>query len=76
MPIARLNQWLGRYPSLKRTLVRIVARIPYLDMRLRVAAHEARHRPSKVRIDANHLPEEATFLHRRLTRAQAGKADA
>lgn len=76
MPIALLNRWLGRYPNLKRALVRIVARVPFLDMRLRVAAHEARHRPSKVRIDADHLPEEATSLYRRLTRAQACKPNA
>lgn len=66
MQIAQLNRWLGRFPTLKRVLVRIVARLPGLDMRLREAAYQASHPTSKARVDAARLPEEAALLHRRL----------
>jgi len=73
MPIARLNQWLARFPALKRTLVRVAALVPALDMRLRVAAHEGRHGRSQVRIDAANLPEDALPLYRRLVHGEEGK---
>ena len=76
MNIFQLTQWIGRFPALKRTFVRIVARIPVLDMRLRHALHEAQHPRSKVRMDARHLPEDALPVYRRLQARTARRSRA
>lgn len=67
MNISRINGWIGRSPTLKRLLVRLVARLPAFDARLRRAVHEAQHTRSALQVDAAHLPEESRLLFRRLT---------
>ena len=68
MQITYLNQWLGRFPALKRALVHLVSRVPALDLRLREAVHEAKYVPSSTRVDAAHLPEDAAALLQRMKR--------
>lgn len=71
MNISRINGWIGRSPTLKRLLVRLVARLPAFDARLRRAVHEAQHMRSAVQVDTAHLPEESRLLFRRLKRHAA-----
>ncbi len=66
MHIVRIKQWLGRFPAIKRLIVRTLSRIPAMDLRLREAVHNAQNPRYEIQVDADHLPEDAAILFQRL----------
>ena len=59
----------ARLPRLKWALAALLQRVPALDRRLRSALLALGTRTSPLRIDAEHLPEDAAPVYRALTEA-------
>jgi hypothetical protein len=59
----------ARLPGLKWALAALLQRVPALDRRLRSALVALGTRPSPLRIDAAHLPEDAVPVQRALMEA-------
>ena len=69
MGLTLARRMFARLPGLKWALAALLQRVPALDRRVRSTLVALGTRPSPLRIDAAHLPEDAVPVQRALAEA-------
>lgn len=69
MTATLVRRLFARYPGLRWAVAGALQRVPAVDRRLRAAFGKAHARPAPLRLDADHLPDDAQAVYRALADA-------